>query len=512
MKCLSLTQIEEAVLSGPNEQLQRHLADCPSCTSRIEQVSNGQAMWPAAIYAEPLPPDFTDQVMASIQKFKAAPRPAKQRKQTRVWIAAASAAIILGSSLLYAVPSIAETVRLMFASDSAQDPGLQQARELGLVQNPHISVDDKGYRVSINEVVADAVRLTIAVQVTDRDGKVVRSGFDGSQLSIQDEHGGEAGELTVGDMNSGGDLLTYVYKGNVTDTKLFVVSTIDRIEQAQGNWKFSFPVDLSRAGSLTTVNTLDERYVTPAGMAIQMEKITHAPSGIKLELSTSLSEEAAGRTRPELEEMQQLMFHFEDGNGHVISSINDRATGSWMDAGTTSTRISGGIHWAFTFIGLPYDTQHVKFVLDGYAIPELTADTVVIDPSKLREQPAKFNRLGDTLEFRSLAIAQNPNSAKAETAGLLEVKGKFHNMGIGKENWQAVDEKGTIYPIDCTGIISFDKSNSFMANYEGIFVVKGLTALPKQLKLTRTVVDRFYANTDWSFSLPKGTQIPGLRI
>ncbi|MEC0207065.1 hypothetical protein P4H39_31115 [Paenibacillus lautus] len=66
--------------------------------------------------------------------------------------------------------------------------------------------------------------------------------------------------------------------------------------------------------------------MTPDGMQIEMEKLVRTPSGVRLELSTSLTPEAAKRSPGELESMQQLMFHFENekgvsGTGPIPSGI-----------------------------------------------------------------------------------------------------------------------------------------------------------------------------------------------
>jgi hypothetical protein len=55
----------------------------------------------------------------------------------------------------------------------ASDSGLLDARQFGLVQNPHVKVKDKGYTLEINEVVFDPIRIIMGVKIMDPHGKPV---------------------------------------------------------------------------------------------------------------------------------------------------------------------------------------------------------------------------------------------------------------------------------------------------------------------------------------------------
>lgn len=530
MKCWSTAQMEESLINRHLNKLEKHIENCPSCLARYEQLLQEQSEWSDALFQDSLPPSFTNQVLETLQETEIEPvkepvhkntfpprKPSrwKYRNLQRRALAAAIL-LILSGSLMYANPSIAEIVRSMFSSDAELDPGLEQSKKLGLIQDPGINISNHGYRIQVNEVSADAARLTIAVKVTDRFGKPVLQGFNWEQISVKDKQGNEIGLGRFGSGNSGVDVFTYIYKGELTSPTITVESRIDKIKETKGNWKFSFPVDLTRADSLTTVDEINEHYVTPEGLHIQMDKLTHTPSGVKLELTTSLSQQARNKVPANREEMQKLMFHFEDEQGNIISQVNEMHSISML-AGQTSKRTEQGVHWVYTFIDLPYDSQRIKMVLDGYSIPEISEGSVVIYPSKLNKENAVFSNLGDKVRFNSFKVTQDPDQQAAiaagvienqetKSAGVIKIKGEYLNMANpAVEQWQAIDDKGNKYPIEFRGTGDLDKKT-----LDGSLIIKGLSYTPTKLTLVRSIVDRYYSDVEWSLNLPKGRPIPGL--
>ncbi|AIQ12483.1 DUF4179 domain-containing protein [Paenibacillus durus] len=522
--------MEESLINRHLNKLEKHIENCPSCLARYEQLLQEQSEWSGALFQASLPASFTNQVLEALQETEIEPveeavhknmifpeKPSRRKyRNLQRWAAAAAILLILSGSLIYANPSIAEIVRSMFSSDAELDPGLEQSKKLGLIQDPDIDIRSHGYRIQVNEVSADAARLTIAVKVTDRFGKPVLQGFNWEQISVKDEQGNEIGLGRFGSGNSSVDVFTYIYKGELTSPTITVESRIDKIKGTKGNWKFSFPVDLTRADSLTTVDELNQHYVTPEGLNIQMNKLTHTPSGVKLELTTSLSQQARNNVPANREEMQKLMFHFEDEQGNIISQVNEMHSISML-AGETSKRTEQGIHWVYTFIDLPYDSQRIKMVLDGYSIPEKSEGSVVIYPSKLNKENAVFSNSGDKVWFEAFKVIQDPDQQAAiaagvtknqetKSAGVIKIKGEYVNMANpAVEQWQAIDDKGNKYPVEFRGSIDLGTKVQ-----DGNFIIKGLSCMPTKLTLIRSIVGRYYSDVQWSFDLPKGRPIPGL--
>ncbi|MNB97411.1 hypothetical protein D3C75_446380 [compost metagenome] len=521
MKCWSITQMEESLINRDQSELMKHIETCTSCSAIYEELLQEQIDWSSALFTESLPSSFTNQVMEALheahievpldrvqENMNSSRKPARRKhKSMQRWTVAAAVLLLLCGSLIYSIPSIAEIVRSMFVSDAILDPGLLQSKELGLIQDPDINVSDSGYRIQVNEVSADEARLTIALKVTDRLGNAVLNGFNPEQILVKDEEGNVIGELKspLG-TNDRVDILTYIYKGELAASTITVESHIDKIKQTNGEWKFSFPVDLSKADSLTKKYELNERYVSPDGFIIQIDKLTHTPSGVKLELTTSLSGQIREKVPAELEEKQTLMFHFEDEAGEIVSQVNETNSVSML-AGETSTRTDKGIHWVYTFVDLPFDTHQIKLVLDGYSIPEKSNGSIVIYPSSLSKEKTIFRNSGDTIWLKSFTISKEADLNSSKSSGVFEIESKYVNM-INPliEQWTVVDDKGKKYSLDFRGSIDLDNKIQ-----NGKFIIKGLSSIPTKLILSRSIIDRYYNNTDWSIDLPKGKRIPGLK-
>jgi hypothetical protein len=514
--------MEESLINRDLSELKKHIETCTSCLSTYEKLLQEQKDWSSALFTASLPTSFTNQVMEALQKLDIEPpadreqrnmilsgKPVRRKNKTiQRWTIAAAVLLLLCGSLVYSSPSIAEIVRSMFVSDAILDPGLLQSKELGLIQNPDINVSDGGYRVQVNEVSADAARLTLALKVTDRIGNAVLHGFNPEQILVKDEKGNVIGVLKSQSplgTNVTVDILTYIYKGELTSSTITVESHINKIKQTSGDWNFSFPVDLSKADSLTKKYDLNGRYVTPDGFIVQMDKLTHTPSGVKLELTTSLSSQIRKKVPTDLEEKQTLMFHFEDETGEIVSQVNETNSISML-AGETSSRTDKGIHWIYTFIDLPFDTHQIKLVLDGYSIPEKSDGSIVLHPNNISKEKTIFRNSGDTIWFKSFAISKDtdPNSSKSN--GVFEIESKYENMiNPLVEQWIAIDDTGKEYSLDFRGSIDLDRKIQ-----NGKFMIKGLSSIPSKLILSRSIIDRYYNNVDWSVDFPKGKRISGL--
>ncbi|MEI0736197.1 DUF4179 domain-containing protein [Paenibacillus sp. JTLBN-2024] len=192
-----------------DEEARLHMQTCPECRLLLQLAEEGEKAWEELLFRKALPDGFTERVMASLADIEIEDgdgsmehgHPASFRRKRRygriirksaLWIA--SLAIVTAALTLYAQPSIADWVRSIFSKETT-DSGMLDARKLGIVQNPHVKVKDKGYALEIDEVVADATRLVMGVKVTDPQGKPLVYAIDWHDLHITDLNGNEVAEL-----------------------------------------------------------------------------------------------------------------------------------------------------------------------------------------------------------------------------------------------------------------------------------------------------------------------------
>ncbi len=496
------------------------------------------ARWTERLSEETLPEDFTDRFMAELGGIEieapeppsaaAEPQDDKRRssaasprsRRTRSWIAAALAILLVGGALLYAQPTIADRVRSLFATDLllAPDQGMKAVRAAGKVLDPQIRVEDQGFTIAVNELIADANRIVVGLTITDKNGDP----FNGAvhpRFRITDGNYAEiatwSGEIIEGSTSK----YNLHFTRPVLTDKMQIQAEIDQLEkwvdykpkrQASGNWNFSIDVDLSDATAHTIQTPLPESYTTPQGVVIQMRGATRTPSGGSLEYETSLNAKAAAKAAGGTAAYHKLDYHLEDENGDMIqgSDTKDEPDKPFdLDRWTLHAR------WFQVLDNLDYDRQKIKFVLDSYVIREKSDAAVTFDPSALSpEQPAKFEDSGDKLVLTGARIMRNPTLPIAhkkevkpsEMALVIGVTGTSNNF-FGLNDWVAEDETGKRYEAKYSGAFGMGKDQPL----DGEFVVSGLAEAPRALTLRRVMVNHTYRDADWSFVLPQ-TGVPAV--
>ncbi|WP_313641989.1 DUF4179 domain-containing protein [Paenibacillus sp.] len=533
MKCLSPFEIEQYILSSPTSQsleVADHIAACAQCNLIYHTLLEEQEEWAQALFEEKLADSFTAQVMASIELVELEQVTVRGKKRNnpkrikflRLTMGVVLLLIVLSAVILYSVPTLAETLRSLFVKNNV-DIGLLRAQEFGLVEHPNIKVKDKGYTIKIDEAVADPTRVIVALQLFRPNGKhdrhrLVLSDENGNKIEIKDDHGKVVGDLY--DMGYTEDFYYMIVnfseplqtdhitiEGHIT--KLGGKGSSNPI--LQGDWNFNFSMDMTEANKQTTSTPIKGSYTSPDGLTVTLKRITRMVQGVRFEFDTELSEEALERSPGELWKQQGLKFHFEDSAGEEIHSVNTRKVphkDSTMSRSSMPGDKPGFMHWSYTFKYLPLDTSYT-FVFDGYFITEKDGSTVQFEPSKLKEHPIPFAFDGDELMLNDFTVESPPNTNGSEQEGSLHFSGRFRNETM-KSEWILQDLEGREYPLSGQGVSSIrgsgwkdgyiviveSQSNNKKNFFE--FRAAGLTKIPDQLQLIRTIVNRLHTNVDWS--------------
>ncbi|MEK5437892.1 MULTISPECIES: DUF4179 domain-containing protein [Paenibacillus] len=539
MKCLSPFEIEQYILSTPTSRPFEnvdHIAACAHCNLIYHTLLEEQEEWSQALFEEKLPDSFTAQVMASIEfvELEKVTVPDRKRKNPkilkslRIAMGAALLLVVLSAVILYSVPTLAETLRSLFVKDNV-DIGLLRAQEFGLVEHPNIKVKDKGYTIKIDEAVADPTRVIVALQLFGPDGKHDRHrlGFgEGNKIEVKDDQGKIVGELyDIGFTNDFYYMIANFSEPLQTDQitvegHITELGSKDRnIPALQGDWNFSFSMDMTKANEQTTSTPLTGSYTSPDGLTVTLKKLTHMVQGVRFEFDTELSDEALNRSPGELWKQQGVKFHFEDSAGEEIHSVNARklpSKDSVMSRSSTPGDKPGLMHWSYTFKYLPQDTPYT-FVFDGYFILEKDGSMVQFEPSKLKEHPIPFAFDGDELMLNDFTVESPPDTNGSTKEGSLHFSGRLRNEFMNSE-WIFKDLEGKEYPLSGRGAYSTDGSGwkdgyiviveSQSNNKKNFFEFRaiGLTTIPDQLQLIRTIVNRLYTNVDWSVPIMEASK------
>lgn len=432
------------------------------------------------------------------------------------WVAAVVALLfVLGTVSIYTVPTFAEMFRSLFAKDNT-DIGLLRAQELGLVHNPHIKEEDEGYTLVIDEAVADPTRVTIALQLFDKNGKHDRDKLvlgDSNMITIKDDKGNVVDSMyDMGYTNDFYYMVAFFSEPLQTD-KITIEGNIGTLGHKkepliEGNWNFSFDIDMKEANRETKVEELSGSYTTPNGMTITLKRLTRMVQGVRFELETELDDRAMARSAGELWEKQMLSFHFETLENEEIHSVNPRK--QWYkDSLMTSSHTvigNGKIRWSYTFKYLP-ENEPYRFILDGYSVEEMDGSRISFRPSELAE-PKAFKILNDRVELVGTSLEKSQSGdGSYETS--VSFYGEMENE-VSYEGWKAYDSAGNKYEVNMRG--SSSVVNTLDDNWREGFIsmgdrsiqqpfefrIPGLDQIPEQLTLVREVVDKRYKDPDWS--------------
>lgn len=429
----------------------------------------------------------------------------------KIWGAAAATIVLVSSTLLFTQPSLAGMLRSLFAMDGYVDSGMENVRDMGLIQTSVASASNQGYTLKVNEVIADSTRIIIGVDVYDAKGNAVAGQIDYAtadfKVSFIDK--GNFGDVSYARRDGGNQttnrieldfmraVLTDKLQLDIQIKKLYFLNEGSVIKTIEGNWSLTVEADLAKAKAQTLFTEINNTYETPGGIQIHMQGATRTPSGGSLEFTTKLSPEASQRAVNGQSGFHQLNFRLEDEQGNLVGDsvlfeLNRRYE---------LERWSGINQWFYQFNNFPYDKQKIRFVLDSYVIREKSEASVTFDPAKISaEQPAIFEDSGDKLLLHGLQI--NPTEPGSDDILATIPLGGTVNNEIAKDKWIAIDEFGKEYSVHFAGGISFGISGQFSLA-DAKFVIDDLDKRPTQLTLKRTLVNRWYRDSKWSFIIPQ---------
>lgn len=494
--------------------------------------------WEDALFAEKLPDEFTDRVMLELEEIEIESvqgahmfpesstridshdtsiaaqvkrgHAAKRSSRLKIWGAAAAAVVLVGSTLLYTQPTLADVVRSLFAKDNYVDNGMKNVQEAGLVQISGASAIDQGYMLKVNEVIADSTRMIIGIDIYDAKGNVLVGEIDyaTADFNVSFIEKGNSGDISY-TRRMGGNQTTnriefdfvspvltdklqlnaHIKELNLYKDKLNAGSPIKTIK---GDWALVVGADLAKAKAQTLLTAIDQTYETPGGIQIHMQGATRTPSGGSLEFTTKLTPEAAGRAVNGHSGFHKLNFHLEDEQGNLLgdSIVFEIGNRSKLE------RWSGVTQWFFQFDNFAYDKQKIRFVLNSYVIRENSEASVTFDPAKISaEHPVKFEDSGDKLLLEGLEIG-------SDSYAIIPLGGAVNNEN-NEDIWAAIDENGKEYYVHFGGGISSNKSGVVGLGDDACLVVDGLDTMPKQLTLKRIIVNHQYNDAEWSFVIPQ---------
>lgn len=416
----------------------------------------------------------------------------------------------------------------------------KRLQPLGLVVNPNIRIEDQGYTLQIEEVLVDRSRIVLTLQGVAPDGSgPINVTPDPSRIHITDEKG----ESVISEVEVNIQSLKYTQfvfqlrddvpdrivvrgelnhldAGNVYDAK----SRTYTDETAYVDWSFQFGIDLTKAKTYAVQKAMNESYVTPEGLRLQMKQLLQTPTGTRLDLDISLNDKLLAMVGEGWENQVEILYHLEIPATQEYRIFNGSRSGArkakYRLRDTTGLDGNGGVlklseMWDPEFVTL--GAGPIRFVLDGYTLPVKDEQSIAIDLDRIRKQPVKFEQSGDELilsdyGYGYVRLSGNQPISVLNDKGdlILEGSGSFWQKEAEADNWVAVDEYGEQYAVEIAGNTTSEYDGKFVsANLK--YIIRGFSQNKgTKLTLKRTLETRDYQDVDWEVELPSSEHLPWL--
>lgn len=417
----------------------------------------------------------------------------------------------------------------------------KRLQPLGLVVNPNIRIEDQGYTLQIEEVLVDRSRIVLTLQgsVPDGSGPIYITP-DPSRIHITDEKG----ESVVSEVEVNIQSLKYsqfVFQlhddvpdrivvrgelnhlnvGNVYDAK----SRTYTDETAYVDWSFQFGIDLTKAKTYAVQKAMNESYVTPEGLRLQMKQLLQTPTGTRLDLDISLSDELLAKVGEGWENQVEILYHLEIPTTQEYRIFNGSRSGArkakYRLRDTTGLDGNGGVlklseMWDPEFVTL--GAGPIRFVLDGYTLPVKDEQSIEIDLDRIRKQPVIFEQSGDELilseyGYGHVQVAGNQPISVFDDKGdlILEGSGSFWQKEAQADHWVAVDEHGEQYTVEIAGTSTASEYGGKFVSANLKYIIRGFSQNKgTKLTLKRTLETHDYQDVDWEVELPSSEHLPWL--
>ncbi len=458
--------------------------------------------------------------------------------------AATAATLVLGVFVGATVsPTFAEYIKSFFDRPTL-DTGLQTAAKQGFSQETQAAVTDQGITFKVKEVLADSNRLIFTYSIEDVNGKpidpvnifekVVWNKYEnyfikgndafyitddeGNVVSISTNYQTAKGRIVTQSIRQVlphppyADL-TFRLKEDLKSKNLYVNIDVHEINSIKGRWKLKVPVDLEKSLAATKTVPLNEQYITPEGLRIELQNIVFSPTATSFDIKSEWTEEGKEKMKdhPEffLPQSKSYSYHglryqIVDELGNVVGT-NHPLSKEQEKRIPVSTRADEDMEngektvWHHSFAPFK-ESKSLYFVLNGVVRTEYPFKEMVIEPKTLEDNPVTMEYKGNSYTFKKFTVDKKTNTA------VLEIDQIVTEMG---GDFQLTDTTGKIYRLDHIASKGEwepvnGKKDFFKLRYKAIF--KDFKEVPQKLKVTLLTAAVVYDDVNWKVELPKKSQ------
>ncbi|GED67950.1 hypothetical protein BRE01_16520 [Brevibacillus reuszeri] len=585
MKCLTQDQLiayTEDRLSAVNTQkLESHLDHCTFCQKQLEQWVDFMEETADASWENYLSEDLDRKIIGALSlhpvrvlnRVTTIPNTSIWKKRSitfmkRMTFAAAALTVVVSSGMLIS-PTFASYVNAAFTSEPIDkkadpaasvnhpilkkhiDPGIQQAAQNGFAKNVQASATDQGITFTIEEVMADPLRISMVASLTDQNGKPLdifwQNMFDSTDqdpiFTIKDKQGNilqparpiDSGkEETAHNPNEDWDsirnadgflflnreLRSYFDDLTKIPDELVVEFDVKKMGEKKGSWKLSVPVDMRKAKNATKTYDINKSFTTPQGLKLDVKQVTFAPSAVEVIIDRSNTEGNAKK---------DYSYELIDDKGAILGAWDSK---NMLGRASKQNNVINRLKWRNTLqmsngdrdyhYFQPIDQSNpITFKLGSVYTEEAAAFRAVLDLARLEKDTIieedqgdlftfkKFvkdpNRVVDVPGFEDGVYSFKPDGTPIKLKGYhLAFKGELGEntapMSMVSYYWSVTDENGKKYD-DIQYYIDRTDYQNGRATFEGSLFVQNIEPLPKQLIITASKRMVEHRHVDWEIPI-----------
>lgn len=422
----------------------------------------------------------------------------------------------------------------------------KRLKPFGLVVNPNIQIEDKGYTLKIKDVLVDRSQIVMTMQQKMPDGSGLAALTpEMGRIHVTDDQGLQVATLIRDTRANSSTVERFVFQlhDNIPD-QVVVRGELGHLNMGYYNfetksyedkdvtvdWSFQFNIDMTRVKSLAVESTMDNTYTTPEGLKLDMTQLVRTPNGTRLDLNVSLDDGLRAKVDEDWANYMDLIYHLEipeTNEYRIFNGSRPNARQAKFRLRDLSGLMDGGPlklseTWDPAFVTV--DAKSIRFVLDGYTLPVKEEKSVEVDLDNMRKDMkdtskhytlVQFEQFGDQIvlyDFNYRPVEQSFNPPKGSFEGnsslVLEGNGRFRNAFNG-DQWVAIDSQGTEYPVEVMGTPDKPDNNEENVVNDLKLVIRGFYKEDgTKLTLKRTVVNREYRDVNWEVDLPSYTSLP----
>ncbi|WP_282940882.1 DUF4179 domain-containing protein [Paenibacillus sp. RC67] len=519
MKCTISEQLDSYIQDRlsplESQKFEKHVEQCVYCQNQLAGIYETLPVLDIQLEEAPLLSEaFTKGILHQLND-KRRMRATRKIRWGTVWKAVAVSFIgflLVLSLSAFLSPTLANYVKSFFMTTRG-DQGLKHAAEMGMSTPHDVRIVDQGITLHIQEVLADTERVAVVCDVLDANGQSLVGrddvdlikGIKLTDVTGQTEIGSWTYKMIQERALLESEIGNLLFQGKLPDEVVIDINYTE-LGGIKGNWKKQIPVHLTKAKAASKTVKIEQRYTSPQGYVIGLQRVELAPSGVGVVLETN--EENVLQGEPP---MYNFAYRLLDDQGRTLrvheEFIEEEGYKSeqltLMGPVTQPGSAPGWKVWSDLFAPLKENsTSKLTFKLDAIYVQEKVNASKEITPKQLKEQPVALESKGNRITLSHFRIKQDKaeemflGQPVPKNGAMMEFEGTLAQHVIAIGDIRVTDDKGGMLPSGFS-IHERWKDSEGLVHIRGLLSIPDMVEEPNRLTIGFHQLNKKNVDVDW---------------